>query len=44
MRFYSVAKVITSKFNQEKRANPSTLVLTLQGSDYQQSAERNLSD
>jgi hypothetical protein len=44
MCFYSVAKEITRKFNQQKQANPSTLEVILQGSDYQQSAERNLSD
>jgi len=44
MRLYSVANIIIRKFNQQNQVNPSPLVLTLYGIDYQQSGKRNLSD
>ena len=41
MRLYWVAKVIHRKFNRHIKVNLSSLVLTLEGSDYEQSGERN---
>jgi len=44
MRLYSVENVIIRIFNQQNQVNPSPLVLTLYGSNYQQPEKRNPSD
>jgi hypothetical protein len=41
MHLYSAAKAIIRKFHQQNQVKPSPLVLTLLGSNYQQSGKRN---